>query len=419
MAWNRHSIAVFHQAISLAPAHADLYFKLGKVLGDMENWRGAIGGLKSALGMEDRPIANWRGAIAAFESTLGIEERPDVWANPADVYARRFEKTHDDEHKQMAWNACKRAMNYASGADQTTLNVTKQALERIGEAEAAARIESIPLLLERLKRQETESLHDYIKRLEALLSHYSGWDWAYAQIKIHLARVYVPDAPSRAKTCYEEAITKLNAEHPLEIKEQGLHVALANVSRLEGEIDKALSHAETAVAHYPQGAWERGTNLKRALQRVHAANRLIPSTTPSKRQAYQAKYHSCLGWVLLRSGDTRKAVKELEQTVAQSADEEAYYHLAEAYFALAQGDGSGRTQWVAKAYDACIHAGEADLRGVYRQQIADLQQRLAELATDTPVKSAVPRIESVAVSSRDGKSDTGHGSDLVGDRHAR
>jgi hypothetical protein len=47
MAWNRHTTSVFQQAIYLAPTDADLYFELGKVLDDMENWQGAIVGFKS------------------------------------------------------------------------------------------------------------------------------------------------------------------------------------------------------------------------------------------------------------------------------------------------------------------------------------------------------------------------------------
>jgi tetratricopeptide (TPR) repeat protein len=164
---------------------------------------------------------------------------------------------------------------------------------------------------------------------------------------------------------------------------------------------------------------KRGTNLKQAFRRAHAANRLIPSTTPSNRQNYQANYHSYLGWIQFMSGDIRQAVKELEQAVALSVDGEAYYHLAEAYFALAQGAVSGRAQWIGKAHDACVHAREADLRGVYRQEIADLQQRLAELANENSVKSTIAGIESVIGLSRDAKSDTERGSNSVGGRRAR
>ena len=93
--------------------------------------------------------------------------------------------------------------------------------------------------------------------------------------------------------------------------------------------------------------------------------------------------------------------------------------LAEAYFALAQGAVSGRPGWIYKAHDACIHAREADLRGVYSERITDLEVRLAKLANENSFKSTLTRIESVAGPFKDGKSHTESGSDLLRSMHAR
>jgi tetratricopeptide (TPR) repeat protein len=552
MVRDRQSKTIFHQAIHLAPTDPELYFELGKTLHDAEDWRGAI---------------------SAFEEALGIEERAVFWAYLADAHASEFKRSHKDEHKTATRDACKRAMDYASGADEETLRYIKEALEKIDEVQQAERVESICAINSRLSKAAGESKQDYIERLEQE-SRSQGWDWAYAQIRIRLAQQYLDDNHSaNAQISLEDAIAKLKEEHPLEIREQGLYALLAQAYRLQNKLDKALLYAEYAVKlspEHPEWRWElgavyfalnhygsaesewktclcfnpssntlnniaetywnrgvilphpedrrraftrvieilghaleimesesldseqseeqmhsrrrthywlsrfhdelmnygkaishitiaqamgfkplsskvamgwtyvkakayneaeqtfrsaaaeahkqrrkvgsdtknadapgedepindllvqsylcsafsyaeRGVNLERALRRTRYAKRRIARASGSKRQMYQGGYHDTLGLIHYRAGQINEAIKELEQAVALTADSGAYCRLAQAYLAHVQTDAIGRTHWIAKARDSCIHAGEADLRGAYNKEIGDLIKRLNQL----------------------------------------
>lgn len=244
------SSASFHQAIYLVPTDAELYFELGKTLLDKKNWQRAV---------------------AAFEEALCIEERSVFWARLAETYADLFKEAQNDEHRQNAEDACKRALDHAFGADEDTLNYTKMAWEKIGKGWEARRVESISDFRKGLDKTQNQSDDDYIKHLEAELEKHQDWDWAYAQIGIKHARQYMNLArqiqskdtnqakrhASDAEKYFLEAIKKLTKEHPREIREQGLYGALAEAFALQNQLDLALYCAEYAVALNPENAWER------------------------------------------------------------------------------------------------------------------------------------------------------------------
>lgn len=251
MVKDRRSRAIFQQSLRLVPTDAELYFELGKTLED--------GG-------------DQRGAIRAFEDALLIQDRAIYWAYLAHAYASLHKKTDRDEYKKSAQDSCERAIDCASCANEETLEYTKKAWETIGDSKEAARVESIPAVLKALEKVQPESDADYIRRLIRQLRGYRDWDWAYAQVKIKLAQQrldvahqYLSSDPTQAKKYaskaqryLKDAVEKLEKEHPLEIREQGLYGLLAMAHwLLQNKLDQALFYAERAVAQNPDRTWER------------------------------------------------------------------------------------------------------------------------------------------------------------------
>ena len=221
---HRRYLAIFRQALCLAPSDPELHFEMGKVLLDRGNLREGIESLTRAV---------------------RIEERPVFWAYLAGAYAKQFQRTKQDQYKQNAQDACQRAMDEASGANSETRREVQEAYGVVGEKLLADRVNCVEPVL---NGQAIEP---------AILEN---WGWASAQRAIKLANNYLESVPPKASEASEqltEAIKQLEPDHSGEIRRLGLYALLARAHRLQNHLDHALRDAKKAVALDPETAWVR------------------------------------------------------------------------------------------------------------------------------------------------------------------
>jgi Tfp pilus assembly protein PilF len=198
------SEAAFDQAISLNPRNSDIMFRYGKSLCKVEEWEPAIKLLENASIMDESPI--YYAYLAFANSKINEVEKTKCF--------------------------CKRAMNLRSHLlrDNEMTYYLKKAFENIGEEEEVRRIKHTRSFLKKINDLRNRA---DLKGLKDLLITYNDWNWAYAQIEIRLAKTFLESYSSqgsREKGEYrgylEDAISKLEKEHPQEIFQYKLNKML-------------------------------------------------------------------------------------------------------------------------------------------------------------------------------------------------
>jgi tetratricopeptide (TPR) repeat protein len=318
---------LLRQALELAPQDRSIQVELGKVLFDRHNYKGAIEFFKSTSEGVWELEQQARQELRAMAANLHLhqQEETDSFRTAAAYHYFRFLDQSTRLPLETRENILGEQWQGGGGQEQSVadydgrLRAAYDFLKSLEQGEGdSARLQKLREPLAELVRRlcpegntddrqlatagaqtaslDTTALPAAWRQLANAASPRAAdaddvlhdWNWALAQVEVKLAQ---SEPLAEARKRLEGAIDRLSTSHRDQIRTQGLHGQLGwqylQLAQNEGDggrgfLDKALFHAEKAVALEPQGAWER-TRLAEIYLYLHDFERAESELTWSIR----------------------------------------------------------------------------------------------------------------------------------------